>query len=218
MLEEFLEPFFQNLVFVLPQILWAILVFIFGFFISKWIGNIVIRFLEKTRINQAAKRIGWEEAFSKIDTKLNLPKICGGVVTLFLIILFLVASTEILGLVQFADFLKGVLTYLPNVIIAALIFVVTVIVVDIVEKIVRAAVEGVKVGYGQMVSAVVKWSIWVFAIIAILYQLGIARPFMETLFTGLVAMLVISLGIAFGLGGKDVAAEILQDLKRKLKE
>ena len=56
------------------------------------------------------------------------------------------------------------------------------------------------------------------ALLAILHQLGIAKPFMETLFTGLVAMLVISLGIAFGLGGKEVAAEILQDVKRKLKD
>ena len=68
-----------------------------------------------------------------------------------------------------------------------------------------------------LVSVVVKWSIWVFAILAILYQLGIARPFMETIFTGLVATLVISLGLSFGLGGKEVAAELLQDLKRKLK-
>ena len=135
-----------------------------------------------------------------------------------LVIVFLLAAVEILGLAQFAGFLGGVLGYLPNVIVAALIFVVTVIVVDIVEKVVRAAVESIKVGYGQMVSVVVKWSIWFFAILAILYQLGVARPFMETLFTGLVAMLVISLGLAFGLGGKDVATEILQDLRRKLRE
>jgi small-conductance mechanosensitive channel len=111
-----------------------------------------------------------------------------------------------------------VLAYLPNVIVAALIFVVTVIVVDIVEKVMRAGVESIKVGYGHMVSVVVKWSIWVFAILAILHQLGIAKPFMETLFTGLVAMLVLAFGISFGLGGKEVAGEILQDLKRKLKE
>jgi len=122
-----------------------------------------------------------------------------------------------LGLDEFAGFLKNVLNYLPNVIVAALIFVVTVIVVDIVEKILRVAVESIRVGYGQIVSAVVKWSIWIFAILAILHQLGIAKPFMETLFTGLVAMLVISFGLAFGLGGKDVAAEALQDLKKKLK-
>ena len=134
-----------------------------------------------------------------------------------LVIVFLLAAVEILGLVQFAGFVKNVLAYLPNVIVAALIFVVTVIVVDIVEKVVRAAVEGVKVGYGHFVSAIIKWSIWIFAVLAILHQLGIARSFMETLFTGFVAMLVIALGISFGLGGKEVAAEILRDLRNKLK-
>jgi len=93
-----------------------------------------------------------------------------------------------------------------------------VVLVDIVEKLVRVSVESIKVGYGQMVSTVIKWSIWVFATLAILYQLGIAPSFMETLFTGLVAVLVIALGLSFGLGGKDVAAEILGDIKRKLKE
>jgi MFS superfamily sulfate permease-like transporter len=125
---------------------------------------------------------------------------------------------EILGLGAFATFLKGVLAYLPNVVVAALIFVATVILVDIVEKITRAGVEGIKVGYGKMVSSVVKWSVWIFAILAILHQLGIARPFMETLFTGLVAILVLGFGLSFGLGGKEVAAEILKDFKKKLEE
>jgi len=107
---------------------------------------------------------------------------------------------------------------MPNVIVAALIFVVTVIMVDIVEKVMRAGVESIKVGYGHMVSSVVKWSIWIFAILAILHQLGIAKPFMETLFTGLVAVLVLGFGLSFGLGGKEVAGEILQDFRRKLRD
>ena len=53
---------------------------------------------------------------------------------------------------------------------------------------------------------------------AILYQLGVVRPFMETLFTGIIGMLVIAFGISFGLGGKEVAGEVLQDLKKKFKE
>jgi small-conductance mechanosensitive channel len=134
------------------------------------------------------------------------------------VVLFLLIAVEILGLTELADFLRSVLNYLPNVVVAALIFVVTVIVVDIVEKVVRAAVESIKVGYGHLVSVIVKWSIWVFAVLAILHQLGIARPFMETLFTGLIAVLVIAGGLAFGLGGKDLAAELLQDLKRKVKK
>lgn len=154
---------------------------------------------------------------AKADIRVDASAFIGAIIKWILVIVFLLAAVEILGFVQFAVFLKSVLDYLPNVIVAALIFVVTVILVDIFEKIMRVSVERMKVGYGQVVSVVVKWSIWVFAVLAILYQLGVARPFMETLFTGLVAMLVISFGLAFGLGGKEVASEILQDLKRKLK-
>jgi hypothetical protein len=64
---------------------------------------------------------------------------------------------------------------------------------------------------------VVRWAIWIFAILAILLQLGVAAPLVETLFTGLVAMLVISMGLAFGLAGKDVAGDMLEELKRKLR-
>ena len=62
-----------------------------------------------------------------------------------------------------------------------------------------------------------RWSIWIFALIAILMQLGIAPMLLQTLLTGIVALFVIAGGLAFGLGGKDIAAELLSDLKRKLK-
>ena len=202
----------------IPLLVGAIIIFIIGWFVSVGVGKLITEILKKIKFNQVFDRGGWKNALEKAEIKVDPSGFIGAIVKWILVIVFLLAAVEILGLVQFADFLKSVLAYLPNVIVAALIFVVTVIVVDIVEKIVRAAVESVKVGYGAMVSAIVKWSIWIFAILAILHQLGIARPFMETLFTGLIAMLVISLGIAFGLGGKDVAAEILHDLRKKLKE
>lgn len=200
-----------------PSLIGAIIVFVIGWFISIGVGKLITEILRKIKFNQIFEKGSWDEALAKADIKVDASGFIGAIIKWVLAIVFLLAAVEILGFMQFAIFLNGVLAYLPNVIVAALIFVVTVIVVDIVEKIVRVAVESIKIGYGQMVSAVIKWSIWIFAIMAILYQLGIARPFMETLFQGLVAMLVISLGIAFGLGGKEVAAEILQDLKRKLK-
>ncbi|MDP2663947.1 MAG: hypothetical protein Q8P08_00645 [bacterium] len=213
---EKLQDLWQAFLGFIPVLLGAIIVFVIGWIISVGIGKLVTEVLKKIRFNQIFEKEGWKNAMSKAEIKVDAAGFIGAIVKWVLVIVFLLAAVEILGLNEFAGFLTGVLNYLPNVIVAALIFVVTVIVVDIVEKVVRAAVESIKVGYGQMVSAVVKWSIWIFAILAILYQLGIARPFMETLFTGLVAVLVISFGIAFGLGGKDVAAGILQDLKRKL--
>ena len=213
-----LQNLWHGFLVFIPVLLGAIIIFMIGWFISVGIGKLVSEVLKKLKFNQLFEKEDWKKVFKKAEIKVDASGFIGAIVKWVLIIVFLLIAVEILGLPHFADFLRSVLAYLPNVIVAALIFVVTVILADIVEKLVRAAVEGIKVGYGQVVSAIVKWSIWVFAVLAILYQLGIARPFMEILFSGFVAMLVISLGLAFGLGGKDVAAEILQDLKKKLKE
>jgi len=211
-----LQNLWQGFLTFIPTLIGAIIVFIIGWFISVGIGKLVAEVLIRIKFNKLFEKTGWKQTLEKAELKVNAAEFIGAIAKWVLVIVFLLAAVEILGFVQFAAFLKSILAYLPNVIVATLILVVTVILVDIVEKVVRAAVEGVKVGYGHLVSVMIKWSIWIFAVLAILHQLGIARPFMETLFTGFVAMLVISLGIAFGLGGKDVAAEILQDLKKKL--
>jgi len=212
-----LQNLWQGFLNFIPVLIGAILIFVIGWFIAIGIGKLIAEILTRIKFNQLFEKAGWGEALEKAGLKVNAAEFVGVIVKWVLVIVFLLAAVEILGFVEFAGFLRSVLAYLPNVIVAVLILVVTVIVVDIVEKIVRAAVEGVKVGYGHLASAIIKWSIWIFAVLAILHQLGIAKPFMETLFTGFVAMLVISLGISFGLGGKEVAAEILQDLKKKLK-
>lgn len=208
----------QGFLTYLPIVLGAIIIFVIGWFVSVGVGKLITEVLKKAKFNQLFDKGAWKSAFAKADIKVDASNFVGAIVKWVLVIVFLLAAADILGLSEFAGFLKSVLAYLPNVIIAAFIFVVTVIVVDIVEKVVRVTVESMSVGYGSMVSAVIKWSIWFFAILTILYQLGVARPFMETLFTGIVAIFVIALGLSFGLGGKDVAADILQNLRRKLKE
>lgn len=212
-----LQNLWQGFLTFIPTLIGAIIVFIIGWFISVGIGKLIAEILTRIKFNQLFEKVGWKQALERAEIKVNASEFLGAIVKWILAIVFMLAAVEILGFVEFAAFLKSILAYLPNVIVAALIFVVTVILVDIVEKLVRATVEGVRVGYGHLVSAIIKWSIWIFAILAILHQLGIAKPFMETLFTGFVAMLVIALGISFGLGGKEVAADILQNLKNKLK-
>lgn len=210
--------FWQGFLEFIPKLVGAIVVFVIGWFIAVAVGKLIAEILKKIKFNQIFERGGWKEALIKAQLKVDAAGFLGAVCKWVLVIVFLSAAVEILGLVEFARFLNNVLGYLPNVIVAALIFTVTVIISDIVEKVMRAAVEGTKVGYGQISGAIVKWSIWIFAILAILMQLQIAPALLSTLFTGIVALIAIAGGIAFGLGGKDVAAEILQELKRKLKD
>lgn len=201
----------------LPKIIGAIIVLLIGWFIAIGVGKVVSEILKRLKFNRIFERGVWKEALEKAEIKIDASEFIGAICKWILVIVFLLAAVEILGLVQFADFLTKVLAYLPNVIIAALIFVVAVIIADIVEKVVRAAAEGAKLAYAHLAGVIVKWSIWIFAILAILIQLKIAPDLLQTLFTGFVALIVIAGGIAFGLGGKEVAAELLQNLKKKLK-
>ena len=203
----------------IPNLIGAIIIFLIGWLISVAIGKLIAEILRKAKFNRIFEKGGWKTALEKAEIKVNASAFIGAIIKWVLLIVFLAAAVEILGFNQLTIFLtQKVLPFLPNVIVAAFIFVVAVIIADILEKIVRAAVEGAKVGYGQLVGVIVKWSIWVFAILIILSQLGIGETFMADLFRGIVVIIVLSVGLAFGLGGKDVAAEILQDLRNKLRK
>ena len=203
----------------IPNLIGAIIIFLIGWLISVAIGKLIAEILKKAKFNRIFEKGNWKTALEKAEIKVNASAFIGAIIKWVLLIVFLAAAVEILGFNQLTIFLtQKVLPFLPNVIVAAFIFVVAVIIADILEKVVRAAVEGAKVGYGQLVGVIVKWSIWVFAILIILSQLGIGETFMADLFRGIVVIIVLSIGLAFGLGGKDVAAEILQDLRNKLRK
>ena len=212
-----LQGLWQGFLGFIPQVVGALVVFIIGWFIAEAVGKVVADILKRAQFNQLFAGTGWKDALVKAEIKVNPAEFIGGLFKWALLIVFLLAAVEILGLSQFAAFLTNVLGYLPNVLVASLIFVVAVIISELLEKILRVTVEGSGMGYGHFVGVIVKWSIWTFAIIAILLHLGVTPFLLQTLFTGVVAFLVVAGGLAFGLGGKEVAGEFLQDLKRKLK-
>ncbi len=216
--KESLMNVWQGFIDFMPRLIGALILFIVGWIISVAIGKLIAEVLRKIKFNRIFEKGGWKSALEKAEIKVDAAGFIGSIIKWVLMIVFLAAAIEILGFVQLTGFLTDVLNYLPNVVVAAFIFVIAVIIADILEKVVRASVEGIKVGYGSIVGVIVKWSIWVFAILAILSQLRIEAAgwivnLINIAFIGIVAMIA----IAFGLGGKEVAAEILQNVKNKFR-
>lgn len=195
----------------------AFAIFAIGVFVASLVGVAVTNILRKLKFNRLFEKGTWKEALEKAEIKIDASQFIGAIFKWVLVVVALLAAVDILGLSEFAGFLGSVLAYLPNVVVAALIFVVAVILADIVEKVVRATIEGAKFGMGHIAGAIVKWAIWIFAIFAILGQLKVAPDIVNALVYGFVALLVIAGGLAFGLGGKDIAAEVLEELKKKVK-
>ncbi len=217
-----IQPLLQQFVTFIANLILAIVVFVIGYVISVAVGRIITEILKSIKFNKLFEKEGWSKALSRAKVEVNPSEFIGAIFKWVFVIISLLVAVDILKLTKFAEFLNDVLSYLPNVIVAALIFVVAVIISDIVEKLVRVLVERMKVDHGYLASSITKWAIWIFTIFLILDQLLPANLLIRTLYTsivyGAVAAISIALGIAFGLGGKEVAAGILSDMKRKMEQ
>lgn len=209
------QELWDGVVLFAPQLLMAIIVFIVGLIVASVVGKFVARAISTLRVDKALQSVGVDDLLHKGGFTLDSGHFIGGLVKWFLIVVFLIASLDIIGLSDVNDFLKNVvLDYLPNVIVAALILVAAAFIAQAMHRLVVGSAKAAGSPSTHLLGGITKWSIWAFAILAALYQLGIAGAFAQTLFTGFVAMVAIAGGLAFGLGGRDAAAKYIEKLKK----
>lgn len=206
----------------MANLILAIIVFIIGYLVSAGIGRVIAEILKSIKFNRLFEKEGWSKALHKANIEVNPSEFIGAIFKWVFVILSLLLSVDILKLDGFSVVLVKVLNYLPNVIIASLIFVVVVIISDIVEKLIRVSVEKMKLSHGYLVSSIVKWTMWIFTVFLILDQLLPNSVLIKTLYIaivwGIVGTISVGVALAIGLGGKDTAAEIIQDMKRKMEQ
>jgi hypothetical protein len=214
------QPFLQQLVVFLGNLVLAIVVFVVGYLIAVAIGRIITEILKSVRFNRLFEKEGWSKALQRANITVHPAEFIGAIFKWVFIIVSLLVAVDILKLAQFGAILTQVLNYVPNVVVASLIFVVAVIISDIIEKVIRVTVERMKVGYGYIAASIIKWAIWIFTIFLILEQLLPNSDLIKTLYMaivyGIVGTLSLGFAIAIGLGGRDVAGEVLQDMKHKI--
>jgi hypothetical protein len=134
-----------------------------------------------------------------------------------IIILFLIPTLESWGLSRATVVLNQMLLYIPNVIIAVITIFVGIIAANLVSDVVRQSVKSVGNTSAQSLAMFAKGIVMFFTILVALNQLGVAQDLIRILFTGIIAMIALAGGLAFGLGGKETAKEILEYLKKNIK-
>lgn len=201
----------------LPSVVAALIVFFVGWAIAIAVGRLVEKGLVVLRINQAFENFrGLKKAVEQAGLKLNIARLVGEMFKWFLLIVTLLATTDILGLQEVSAFLMSVLLYVPNVVVAAVILVIAVVLANFVYRTVLASVDAAGFTSGGAIASLSKWAIIVFALFAALLQLNVATQLIQTLLTAFFAMVAIAGGLAFGLGGKDLAAKWLKKAEADL--
>jgi hypothetical protein len=96
-------------------------------------------------------------------------------------------------------------------VVALVVLVIAGLAANALADVVRGATAGAQLGNANMLASLARAAVWVFGIVVAVNQLGVATTLINTLFMGFVAALALALGLAFGLGGRDTAAKIVQD-------
>ena len=201
----------------LPAILAAVVVFVIGWIVGIILYRVVLELVRVLRIDDALKAAGMNDAAKSAGFTLDVGRFLGTLVEWFVILVFLVAALDILGLTRVTVFLQTVvLLYLPQVIVAALILILGAIVAEVVKGLVAGSARAAGAHGANLAGSVAKWAIWVTAILAALNQLGVATAFVQTLFTGIVIAASLAFGLAFGLGGKEAASRTIERVRSEI--
>lgn len=200
-----------------PSLLLAIILFIVGLVVGSIVGKAIAQVVTALKVDKLFESAGVEEVMTRMGMTLNVGKFLGLVVKWFIVIVFLMASLQIVGLTDVNNFLsQAVLPYLPRVIIVAIVLIIANVIADAMKKLVVASSKAANISSANMLGSITHYSIWIFAFIIALSELGIAAAFMQILFTGLIAALAIALGLSFGLGGKEAAAQAIEKISKDM--
>lgn len=192
------------------MIVFAFIVFIASWIIADYLGQIIKKIFDKIKLDSALRRAGAEELLKKGGVSLNTGIFFGGLIKWSLITIAFLAVLQILGLGEVSIIIGAMVAiYLPKIVISILIMLVAVLVADVLKKVVTATAANAHLKSARMLGTLTKVAIIIFATLSALVQLGIAVTLINTLFIGAVVAASIATGLAFGLGGKELATRIL---------
>ena len=196
-----------------PNFLIGIVLLLIGIIIASIVKKVLVELFNVLKVEVYLQRYGIPEA----KKEFSWTNILAEIARWFVIILFLIPVADIWGLPQVTVVLNTFLLYLPNVFAAAIMGLVGLVFARLASDVVLASTRGLSSDASRTISSITRVAITVFVLLAVLNQLGVAQDMVRILFTGIVAMFALAGGIAFGLGGRGTAEDVLKEVRRKLK-
>ncbi len=193
----------------IPLVIGALIILAIGWILSGILARLTTAALQRAgadRLFAAHGARAYGDAAQSVQ-----PSVIGGEIVKWLIrLVFLIAACNTLGLTQVSTLLNSIVLWIPNLIVAAVILLVAPVIGKFVRGIIEAGARDLGFTNGRLLGRLADYAIVAFAVLIAVNQIGIAQNLIDIAFMGLVAALAIAFGLAFGLGGRDVAARLTE--------
>lgn len=193
----------------IPRIMGFFVIVAIGWFIASLIGRGVASLSRAARFNELAERSGVADFTRKMGVRNDSAEVLANVFKWFIRLIALIVAFDALGLPAVSSVLQSLLMWLPNLIVVLFVVVIGGLVANAMYRIARGAAAKAELSKPEMLGNLARGAIWAFTAVVAVNQLGIARQLVNTLFMGLIGAIALGLGLAFGLGGRETAGEIV---------
>ncbi len=201
----------ELLAFTIEQLIPFLLVLIIGGLLIRMVVKLLKAILTRSKLDRGVERIGLTKELNSLGLKTSISGVLIVVIDISLKVVLWMTAIDLLKIDQLSEFMAKIVDFLPNIIVAIIILGVGLAIAKFVENILNEATSSMKdKKTAKLMSKIAKVSIIVITIMTVLAQLNIAEHLVNTLMTGAIAALSIGLGLAFGLGGRDRAKEVLE--------
>lgn len=202
----------------IPKVIGFLLIIVAGWFVASLIERGLSALLRSIRFNDLAERAGLADFVRKMGMNTDASGLIALVVKWFVRLIALVVAFDALGLPAVSEVLRQLLLWLPNVVVALVVLVIGGLAARALSNVVRGAASEAGLSNANFLSKSASAVVWAFAIVVAVNQLGIATELVNTLFMAVVGALALGIGLAFGLGGRETAAEIVDKWYHKAQD
>ncbi|MBI2327471.1 hypothetical protein HYU92_04075 [Candidatus Curtissbacteria bacterium] len=199
----------------IPSLLGGLIVLSIGLAAGAIAYRVIVGILKTLKIERYLEKYG----IVKVEGReIEWTDVLAEITRWTIIIIFLIPTFQAWRLDSVNTVLARVLLYIPNVVVAVILAVIGIVLSKLAYRVTYSASHSLGRDTAHVVALVARWSLTVFVAFLVLHQLGVAQELLRILFAGLVAMLAIAGGLAFGLGGQTVARSLLETVVEKFKK
>jgi hypothetical protein len=209
------QQFLNAIAISLPRILGAILILIIGWIIAKLLKRGLIKLLYLVKFNYLTEKTGIDKFLKEGGAKLNSIGIIGTLFYWILMLIVLIATLNSLNLTAASTLFNEIMMYFPNIIVAIVILIIGIYLARMASQITKTSLKGMKEKTSGLISQIAFIAIIILTIFITLGQLNIATEIVTSAFSIIFGAICLALALAFGLGGREKAAEILDELMKK---
>ncbi len=201
----------------LPELLGALVLVVAALLVAKLAQAVVEKVLNFAGVDRLTKNTQVAKSLKTAEVSLDVVTVAGRIAFWIVILIFTLTIADVLQLSAMSDVIGDLVAYLPNVLAAVIILIITIAGARLVRDVLSASLTRLRVDFGAQVSAVAFYVLAVFGFVMAVDQLGFDTTVLTANITVVVAGVSLALALAFGLGGRDTAGKIVEGVYANLR-